>query len=340
LLVGLERLGEDDNERGAASGQSIDASSEFVEKKVLLGEGAVGRCAQNGMPLAIRGRVQPGGGGRALVALVLPILWHDECVGVVQLTSRAALEAVAAYSVSTAASGLAASQQSLTQTPPLSVSLGRRVRFSDAPQEEPLGEEAGTPLLYGAEALQPLDTTRFHDDDMLAAPHEEGSVRLATALFAVALQAEPPLPLKACLMAAPVIFTASEVFHLHYSFKDLSQANAGDATSCATMGVSVHTDPSLADTLAQLHDSQRTAEQYRQQLIATEERATGMAHELEAACARTMALCEHRVAALTASRDKYRGRALALAREISEGSALGWEKENAATPSAARGKRS
>ena len=130
-------------------------------------------------------------------------------------------------------------------------------------------------------------------------------------------------------MAAPIIFTAAEVFYLHYARRDPVSASTGDSSSSVPGVASVHTDPSLASTLEQLGTAQAAAHRLKELLRVTEERSALMAHELEMANARTIALCEQRVAALVVSRDKYRARAMALASERDLGMLLAdADKEN------------
>jgi hypothetical protein len=286
LLFGLEL---------APSRPGGDGAPVFFEKRILLGEGVVGRCVSTGAPLMSRRR------DKKLAVLVLPLLWHGTGVGAVQLTSRTTAVVAAATTSAPAVEAVV--------VPPDSAS--RRVRFSDEeeavePSAVKTSEHDGSPAPskqhhLGSELVLPLDTMRFHDEEMLASPHEEGSLALATVLFVAALQCDPPLSLKSCLMAAPVLFAAAELMHLHYACNGASSPSSSTATLAA--------DPSLAEVLEQLRAAEAKVSTLTDRLTLTENRAAALVHELEHSNAQTVAICNQRVARLEASRDKYRARA-------------------------------
>jgi len=295
LLFGLELV---------PSRPGDDGAPVFSEKRILLGEGVVGRCVSSGAPLITRRR------DKKLVELVLPLLWHGTCVGAVQLTSRI---------TTTAAATWAPAAEAVAAAP---VSASRRVRFSDDEAAAAASERDGSPAPssnqhhLGSELVLPLDTTRFHDEEMLASPHEEGSLALATVLFVAALQCDPPLSLKSCLMAAPVLFAAAELMHLHYACNGASLSSSSTASLAA--------DPSLAEVLEKLRAAESKVSALTDRLALTENRAAALVHELESSNAQTVAICNQRVARLEASRDKYRAKALGQQANNN----LGLDKEN------------
>lgn len=261
LLVGLEKT-----DVSTHSTEAVGLTDGFVEKRLLLGEGAVGRCAESGQALMIRSKPVRPDDARLIEALILPVLWHNACVGVIQLTSKESLPASTA---------------------------GKKVRF----QED--GEQERGSRLSGALAVPTFDLSRFHDQQMLEAPHEEGSLPMAKVLFASLLTAK--IPLLSCMMIAPIIFTAAEIFHLHYAVSVSSE----DASS-----TKLHTDPSLGETLQKLEQAVAMQNALRDRLHETEKRTALMIHELEHTNALTASLCNQRIARLEASRDKYRAKVL------------------------------
>ena len=300
----------------AAAAAGPAAGGAFADESVLVGEGLVGRCAASGQGAVQRvdgregGRrvsfapppvrnlymerrgaadgLGPGSRPGRVVSLVLPLLWHDDTVGVVQLSPPGTSPSAQSYHA-----------ESL---PPLPTSLSVLAGLAGPDGSALPGLEGGTrtgaALLAAALCLSArADGGGIVGGGVGGEGRERGD-----------------LSLQVCIAVAPLLYAAADLFHLYYAADagaaDGAGGGVGDGGRGAWGEARAHVDPPLAPTLQALAASNAKCDQLTLLLHRREAQAAARVAALEASLSLQQALHEEQMRAVKGSRDRYRARVL------------------------------